>query len=778
MLKRILSAAALLALALPSLAADPKQWQSDYDLLQKWQYGTNAIPLTKPVTITRDAATFTLTSGSVYLAQPTSSGRITGLVFEGDGHFTMSVPDRFEVQQLKRFADKPALEKIDEPITQLVLRVSDDTIEKLFPGAKPSGAAQNALALKEQNHWLIDLGTDVDARVIAAMENAGALSITAAFKTQNFDWLDFDYDSTRQEEVQLIRFRNTFPEVWVSLDRAEDRAADGRPGTRVARAAKLSFIDVKAELLKNGSNVRWGETEQRSILGHYTIEEELTPLADGISALTLELMPTAKNLTAKGEDGTPLVVLRDHIGKRNSSLGKEYYNSNLTVLFPAPLKKGEDAHVTFDYELETLNYAPGNSWYPTVPEAFDEHTARLTLVTGKKNEVRSMGRLTDSKEDDKTKTSVWVVDKPTKMITFATAERFTEEKIDVKGVPQVISFGWAQGMDVGTRVRNSGADVANGLLFYQSILDSQIGGEKFYVTSIVGNHGQAFDGFLHLAEGSYEEHAGSTELFRNHETAHEWFGHRVGWKTYRDQWLSEALAEYASMMYVQSVVKDGPKYFNEILDTYDNTLKGDLRGVMSKFSRPWLLEIRGNARARVGPIGHGSRASTAEMQSGYEVQTYVKGPLVVHMLRELLRARTHNDDAFLKILRDYVKQYDGKDASTADFQKVVEATVGSDWNWFFNDWVYSAVIPTVRWSYKVEPNGNAYKLNLTVKRSDVPSDFTFLVPVRVEFEGGKSGYLFVNVKDDQQTISKDLPMAPKNVVFAPDHSLLANIKKE
>lgn len=779
MLKRLLpAAAAFLFLALPTHAADSRQWQGDYNLLQQWRYGTNAVAVTKPITITRDAATFTLNSGNVHLAEPTSSGRITGLVFEGDGHFTMNIPDRFERQQLKRFAEKPAIDKIDEPLTQLVLRVSDDTIDKLFPGVTPSGVAVNDLAKKQQNHWLIDLQSDVDARVIAAMQNAGALSMTAAFKTQNFDWLDFDYDSTRAEEIQLVRFRNSYPEVWVSLDRAEDRAPDGRPGPRTAHNARLSFIDVKAELLRNGSNLRYGTTEQRSILGHYTVEEELTPLADGVSALTLELMPTARELTAKGEDGKALVILRDHVGARNATLGNTYWDSHLTVLFPAPLKKGEEVHVTFDYDLETLNYAPGNSWYPTVPEAFDDHTARLQLVVPKKNEVRSMGRLADSKEDEKTKTSTWLVEKPTKMITFATAERFAEEKIDVKGVPQVISFGWAQGLDVGARVHNSGADVANGLLFYQSILDSKVEGDKFYVTSIVGNHGQAFDGFLHLAEGSYEEHAGATELFRNHEAAHEWFGHRVGWKSYRDQWLSEALAEYASMMYVQSVVKDGPKYFNEILQTYDNTLKGDLRGVMSKFARPWLLELRGNARARVGPIGHGFRASTAEMPTGYEVQTYVKGPLVVNMLRELLRARSHNDDAFLKILREYVKQYDGKEASTADFQKVVESTVGGDWSWFFNDWIYSAEIPTVRWSYKVQQDVNGAKLSITVKRSDVPPDFTFLVPVRVEFEGGKSGYLFVNVKDNEQTITKDLPMVPRNVVFAPDFSLLANIKKE
>jgi hypothetical protein len=779
MSKRLcLAAMTAAAFAFQAGAADPQQIQRDYALLQSWQYGTNAIPLTKPVTIVRDTATFTLTSGNVYLAQAAPSGRVTGLVFEGDGHFTMTIPDRFELKQLRRFAEKPALEKIDEPMTQLVLRTSDDAIDKLFPGMKPAGAAPNALAQKQQNHWLIDLFHDVDARIVAAMQNPGALSMAAAIKTPGLDWLDYDYDSTRMEEVRLYRFRNASAETWVSLDRAEDRQPDGRPGTRDGRDAKLSFIDVKADLTKYGSNAGYGDTRQRSIVGHYTVEEELSSLTDGLSTIVLELNPAAKDLTAKGEDGKPLVILRDHIGSRSSGIGGRYWDSNLTVLLPAPVKKGDDIRITFDYELESLNYAEGNSWYPTVPEAFDEHTARLALTVNKKSEVRSMGRLQGTKDEGSSKTSSWIVDKPAKMITFATAEGFVEEKIESKGIPQVISFGWSSGLDVKARVHNSGADVANGLAFFQSILDDKLEGETFYVTSIIGNHGQAFDGFLHLSEETYEEHAGASELFRNHEAAHEWFGHKVGWRSYRDQWLSEALAEYASMMFVQSAVKDGPKYFDEILSSYEATLKGDLRGIFSKFNRAWLLEIRGNARARLGPIGHGSRASTAEMPFGYQVQTYVKGPLVINMLRELLRARSRNDDAFLKILRDYVKENSGRQASTADFQKAIEKNVGSDWSWFFNSWIYSAEIPTVRWSYKVEPNGNAYKLTMTVKRSDTAPDFQFLVPVKLEFDGGKSGYMFVNVKDAEQTVTKDLPLQPKNVVFAPDHSLLANIKKE
>jgi len=767
----------LLALCVPAYAATPEQWKADYDLLQKWQYGAR-VPLTKPVTITRDTAVFTLTSGSVALAAPTASGRITGLVFEGSGRFNMIVPDKYELAQLRRFADKPLLTQIDEPITQLVLRVSDDTIDKLFPGAANGPFAANGIAEKRQNHWLIDLGRDVDAMIVTAMANPSAAHWTAGIKTGAYDWLTYGYDSGRGEEIQLIHFAQAFPEVWVSLDRAEDRAADGRPGPRDGRLARLDHIDVKADLTKRSLTERMGATEQRKIYGHYIIEEALTPLADGIVALPLQLHPWSQKLTARDEKGQPLVVLRDHIGGRTMQLDRKTYDDTLTILFPEPLKKNDVRRITFEYDLESANYAGGNYWYPTVPEAFDSHTAKLALTVGKRDQIRSMGRKESEKEGDGTTTSVWLVEKPTKMITFATAERFEEVPLDVQGIPQVVSFGWATGLGTTNRIRNSGADVANALQFYQVLLSEKVGGDKFYVTSITGNHGQAFDGFLHLAEGTYSEHPGASELFRGHETAHEWFGHRVGWKTYRDQWLSESLAEYASMMFVQSTVKDGQKFFVEILDAYDSIVKGNLSSLFSKFMRPWLLEMRASARRRVGPIGIGQRASTGEYPIGYQVQAYVKGPLVIHMLRAMLLQKTHNDDLFVKILRDYVHEYDGKLATTADFQKIVERDAPGSWSWFFDDWVYGAEIPTIRYSWKAEPDGNAFRLTLNVKRSDVSPDFTLIAPVRLEFEGNKAAMLFVPVKEESVTIQKQLPMMPRNVVLGPDHSLLANIRKE
>src|SRR3954454_2799542 len=140
----LLAVAVFASFALPAFAADPAQAHADYDRLQKWQFTSASIPLTQPITFTRDTATITLTSGSVHLMQPVSSGRVTGLVFEGDGHFTMTIPDRIEVMQLRRFSRKD-ITSVDQKFTQLVLRTSDDAIDKAFPGAAKEPFAKNAI---------------------------------------------------------------------------------------------------------------------------------------------------------------------------------------------------------------------------------------------------------------------------------------------------------------------------------------------------------------------------------------------------------------------------------------------------------------------------------------------------------------------------------------------------------------------------------------------------------------------------------------------------------
>ena len=72
--------------------------------------------------------------------------------------------------------------------------------------------------------------------------------------------------------------------------------------------------------------------------------------------------------------------------------------------------------------------------------------------------------------------------------------------------------------------------MVNSLNFFQEIFDSPIPQSALQVAVIPAFHGQAFDGLLHIGDFSTgSDDVAAVELFRAHEAAHEWWGHRVGW---------------------------------------------------------------------------------------------------------------------------------------------------------------------------------------------------------------------------------------------------------
>ena len=54
-----------------------------------------------------------------------------------------------------------------------------------------------------------------------------------------------------------------------------------------------------------------------------------------------------------------------------------------------------------------------------------------------------------------------------------------------------------------------------------------------------------------------------------HEAAHQWWGDLVTWSTYRDQWFSEGLANYCSLMMLQ---EKNPAGFRQVMEKYRQDL--------------------------------------------------------------------------------------------------------------------------------------------------------------------------------------------------------------
>ena len=165
----------------------------------------------------------------------------------------------------------------------------------------------------------------------------------------------------------------------------------------------------------------------------------------------------------------------------------------------------------------------------------------------------------------------------------------------------------------------------------------------------------------------------------------------------------------------------------------------------------------------------GYRTQSSLTQGDYDLIIYLKGAWVLHMIRNLVMdPMTMKDDKFMAIMRDFFQSYVGKEATTEDFQRVVEKHVGVNMDWFFQQWVYGTEIPTYRFAYTVSdtvinepdaPNQKMHKIRCHIRAKDVSPSFKMYLPIRVVFDGGRAVRTRVMVEGDVTEI--DLPLLPE-----------------
>jgi aminopeptidase N len=128
-------------------------------------------------------------------------------------------------------------------------------------------------------------------------------------------------------------------------------------------------------------------------------------------------------------------------------------------------------------------------------------------------------------------------------------------------------------------------------------------------------------------------------------------------------------------------------------------------------------------------------------------------------------------------MRDFVRIYSGKKASTTDFKNLTEKHIGIDMDWFFDQWVFSIDIPTYRNEYEVQEQNGQYIIVAHIKQENVPDDFKMVVPLVVEFENKSHTVLKFWVEGPEtEYTSKPLPYKPKKFIFNPYKAVLCHEK--
>jgi hypothetical protein len=290
------------------------------------------------------------------------------------------------------------------------------------------------------------------------------------------------------------------------------------------------------------------------------------------------------------------------------------------------------------------------------------------------------------------------------------------------------------------------------------------------VAPIPASIGQGFPGLVYLSTLAYlrpeerpknlrtpEDNTFFEDLLPAHEVAHQWMGNYVVPGGYQDEWLMEAMAHYAAMLYLEK--RHGPKAMAGLLESFEGRLLARIDGKRTVES--------------VGPITWGVRLESTQSTEAWRIITYEKGAWILHMLR-----RRMGDERFHKLLAEVVRRYSRDPLTTEGFRKLAEEVMGAKAGdeplaAFFESWVYGTGIPQLKLNWALRGQAPAWKLTGTVVQSGVDDEFSADVPVEIHYARGPATVVWVRTSNEPATFSVTVKQAPVRVVLPAGTSVLA-----
>ena len=233
-----------------------------------------------------------------------------------------------------------------------------------------------------------------------------------------------------------------------------------------------------------------------------------------------------------------------------------------------------------------------------------------------------------------------------------------------------------------------------------------------------------------------------------HEMGHQWWGDWVTCGTYDDVWLNEGFATYTEALY---------REFTEGYASYKDYINGDMGYALYYGDYPLY--------------------GTDFYDDGWYV-IYVKGSSVLHMMRMTFR-RLYGDAAvgdsmFLEALRYYGNQHAYSYATTEDFKNDLEAFTGVDWDWFFQQWIYTPGYPEfeVYWGQE----GNVLTITVNQVQNYYWGYYTMDYPIRIVFSDYTTLDTVLNLQGNySETFTFSVSGIVDDIIMDPDSDYLDQV---
>ncbi|MCS6822280.1 MAG: M1 family metallopeptidase [Microscillaceae bacterium] len=196
-----------------------------------------------------------------------------------------------------------------------------------------------------------------------------------------------------------------------------------------------------------------------------------------------------------------------------------------------------------------------------------------------------------------------------------------------------------------------------------------------------------------------------------HETGHEYWGNSVSCKDYAEMWIHESFCTYAEALYVECI-----------------------HGSKAKAEEYLMYQRRRiqNNEPMIAPLGVNAEAPQ---------DIYFKGSWMLHTLRHVI----DNDDLWFKIIKGLATDFKMKNVDTQDIIRYINQKTGTDYTYFFKQYLYKPKPPT--FEYKFEQEGE--KTNMLYRWQGVEADFQ--MPFHVDL--GDKNYVRITPTTEWQKLT-------------------------
>lgn len=799
----------------------------------------------RDLSIDRAAFHITLEDGTIAFTEDVS-GRVTGAFFEGDGEVLFVPQDQVERSSMALFTGAAILEERfvtayfrfdDDTFHELEpsFRPAENTQQFVSQWNESAHnlAEGDALRLFMSFSRLLPVAGQMAEPVSLAANVDRFLHVRV--QGRKLGIFDLYFDSNSPEQVWAGQLKavegGSYYDVWSSFSLpqtgAGSEAVNSTTGeSGMADAIDISHYRIRAEIKPPT------EIDAEAVL-------QLEVRQGGQRAVLFELS-RALQIKHVEADGHPVEFIHNP-AIEGTELAR-HGNDLVAVVFPQPLRTGQRLELRFVYGGEVLSEAGAGllyvgargTWYPSRGLAmsnFDlefHYPAGWTLAaTGKRADAAASAQLDGQDAAGISapgeQVSRWLSERPIPVAGFnlgkyervvAHAGAVTVEAYATAGVER----GFPKPAPEAVIPPPSGTTDAPPPLIIssappsparnaQKVADASARAIEFFsqrfgpypyselaLTQMPGALSQGWPGLIFLSSYSFltgdeksqldmsaAEKTLTTQVIA-HETAHQWWGDLVMWSGYRDQWIIEALANYSSMMLLES---ENRPQFHAAMEKYRDDLLGK-----NQAGVPLLKD---------GPVTLGARLSCSLFPGGYEAISYGRGTWLLHMLRSMMRDAepraaaqvpgANGDQAanepFVRALRRMRQRYEGKPITTRELlQSFEEELPPSLWyegrkslDWFYQGWVNGTAIPrfelrAVKYSDKL----GATTVSGVILQKDAPEDLVTPVPVYTS-AAGKMVLLGRVFADGPETrFHLTAPAGARKAILDPNQTLLSRAR--